>query len=61
LAAHPERFRLEREINVESNAQGFRGMKLKIYRNLQRNPQPSRNLQFENLNLRGTLQTEVSR
>ncbi len=60
IAAHPERFRLEKEIAVDSNFQGFRGMKLRIYRNLQRNPQPDKNLQFENLNLRGTLQTNVN-
>ena len=59
IAAHPERFRLEKEVSVDSNFNGFFGMKLKIYRNLQRNPQPSRNLQMENLMLRESFQTEV--
>jgi hypothetical protein len=59
LAAHPERFRLEKELFVDSNFTGFSGMKLKIYRNLQRNPNPTRNLQLENLMLRDSFQTEV--
>lgn len=59
IAAHPERFRPEREFRTESNQRRYNGVTLKIYRNLLRNPQPETQLQFDNLNLRGTLQTEV--
>jgi hypothetical protein len=59
IANHKERFRLEKEVAVDSNMPGFAGLKLRIYRNLQRNPNPTRNLQMENLMLRDSLQTEV--
>jgi hypothetical protein len=42
IRRHPERFRLEAEIPVDSNAWGFRGVKLQVYRNLVRNPDAER-------------------
>ena len=60
LARHPERFRLETTIPVETNDKGFGNLELKIYRNLIRNPKPSAELEVEMLALRRTIRTNLS-
>ena len=59
LARHSERFRLEATFPVESNDSNFKGIQLKIYRNLLRNPNPAKELEVEMLALRRTLRTPV--
>lgn len=56
---HPERFRLESEVRLDSNAADFAHTKLKIYRNTFRNPDPERTVGAELLMLRRTFQTVV--
>jgi hypothetical protein len=59
LQNHPERFRLEKEVAVESNDADYRGMRLQVFRNMLRNEQPERRLEMEILMLRRSLQTDV--
>jgi hypothetical protein len=59
LQNHPERFRLEKEIAVDSNDADYRGMRLQVFRNMLRNEQPQRRLEMEILMLRRSLQTDV--
>jgi hypothetical protein len=56
---HPERFKLEKEIAVESNDPEYRGMQLQVFRNILRNEQPERRLELEILMLRRSLQADV--
>jgi 4-amino-4-deoxy-L-arabinose transferase-like glycosyltransferase len=56
---HPERFKLEKEIAVDSNDPVYRGMRLQVFRNTVRNEQPERRLEMEILMLRRSLQTDV--
>lgn len=59
LRNHPERFKLEREIAIDSNDPEYRGMRLQVFRNILRNEQPERRLEMEILMLRRSLQTDV--
>lgn len=59
LINHPERFKLEREIAVDSNDPDYAGMRLLVFRNIFRNEKPERNLSLEILMLRDSLQTTV--
>lgn len=59
LGEHPERFRLEKVVAVTSNAPDFRGMRLKVLRNVFRNRNPERRLNIEILMLRRSFQTVV--
>src|ERR1044071_5634626 len=59
LKAHPERFKLEQEIAVESNDPQYHGMRLQVFRNILRNENPERRLEMEILMLRRSLQTDV--
>lgn len=52
LRAHPDRFRLERVFTVESNVPYVQARRLLVYRNLARNPNPDRDIEFEMLWLR---------
>lgn len=54
---HPERFSLVSEAPLDSNAADFAGTRLKIYRNVLRNPNPDRTIGAELLMLRRTFQT----
>lgn len=54
---HPERFRLESEVPLDSNTAEFARTRLKIYRNTFRNPNPERRVGAELLMLRRTFQT----
>jgi 4-amino-4-deoxy-L-arabinose transferase-like glycosyltransferase len=56
---HPERFKLEKEIAIESNDPEYGGMRLQVFRNSLRNEQPERRLELEILMLRRSLQTDV--
>jgi hypothetical protein len=59
LNYHTERFRLERVIEAESNNPAYKGMQLKVFRNLFRNPNPERHLDIELLMLRRSIQTDT--
>lgn len=56
---NPQRFQLEKNINVESNHPEYRGMQLKVFRNIFRNADPERHLDIEILMLRRSIQTDV--
>ncbi len=56
---HPERFKLEKEIAVESNHPDYTGMRLQLFRNVYRNEQPEHKLDLPILMLRQSLQTTV--
>ncbi|HEV7860088.1 MAG TPA: glycosyltransferase family 39 protein [Pyrinomonadaceae bacterium] len=59
LINHPEQFRLERVIAVESNNSLYQEMQLKVFRNLLRNNNPERHLDIELLMLRRSIQTDA--
>lgn len=59
LESHPERFRLEKEIAVETNDPDHRGMRLQVFRNILRNDDPERSLEIDIRMLRQSIQTEV--
>lgn len=59
LTNHPERFKLEKEIAIESNDPEYSGMRLQVFRNIFRNENPERRLEMEILMLRRSLQTDV--
>jgi hypothetical protein len=59
LRDHPERFRLEKTIPLETNYNHFQGVRLEVYRNLVRNPDRDINLEIDMLGLRHTIQTNV--
>lgn len=59
LTNHPERFKLEKEIALDSNHHLYRGMRLLVYRNTLRNPNPERRLSMEVLMLRRSLGADV--
>jgi len=59
LRNHPERFRLEATIPIQSNRRMFRGMHLKVYRNLLRNEHPETHLNIDMLALGRTFQAVV--
>jgi hypothetical protein len=61
LHEHPERFRLEAAIPVQSNCLGARPVTLEVYRNLRRNPHPDRCLEFESLGMRRRMHTTLPR
>lgn len=54
---HPERFKLEEEIAVDTNDESFRGTRLQVFRNIFRNEHPERRLEMQILMLRETFQT----
>ena len=56
---HPERFRLEKAIPIESTDTGFFSGQIKVYRNVFRNNNPDHHLNLEILMLRRSLQTDV--
>lgn len=56
---HPERFRLEKTVAVESNEPGYQGMELKVFRNILRNENPERRLEVDLLMLRRSVETTV--
>lgn len=56
---HPERFRLERDIAVETNDLAFAGTRLKVFKNLLRNDDPERRLSVEVLMLRRSVEADV--
>ncbi|HVF55351.1 MAG TPA: glycosyltransferase family 39 protein [Pyrinomonadaceae bacterium] len=56
---HPERFRLEKIVPVETDDPAFRGMQLKVFRNILRNDNPERQLDIEVLMLRRSVQAVV--
>jgi hypothetical protein len=56
---HPERFRLEATIPIETNRPEFANAKLKIYRNLLRNPANDHQINVDMLWLRRRLQASV--
>jgi hypothetical protein len=59
IGNHPERFRLEKTISVESNEPGYQGMQLKVFRNILRNENPERRLEVDLLMLRRSVETTV--
>lgn len=61
LDAHPERFSLETTLPVETNEKHFKGVHLKIYRNIKRNPTPASELEIEMLTLRRSIRTGAPR
>jgi hypothetical protein len=60
LRDHPERFRLEKTVDVDSNQPRLDVANLKIYRNLVRNPKSDHHVDFEMLWLRRRLQSSGS-
>ena len=56
---HPERFRLEATIPIETNQPTFAGVKLNIYRNLLRNPASDHQVNIDMLWLRRRLQASA--
>ncbi len=60
LASRPDRFRLEKTISVETNHKKFGDLKLKIYRNLIRNPHPAEQLDVSMLTLRRTIRASIA-
>lgn len=56
---HPERFRVEKIVAVNSNEPGYRGATLKVFRNILRNENPERHLELELQMLRRSIGTEV--
>jgi hypothetical protein len=56
---HPERFALEKTVNVKSDEPHYQNMTLKVFRNKFRNENPTRQLEFDVLMLRQSLQTTV--
>jgi hypothetical protein len=59
LREHPERFRLETVIPVDSNHPLFQGVSLEVYRNLLRNERQERRLEVEMLGLRRSIQAMI--
>jgi hypothetical protein len=59
LNHHPERFRLEKVIEVENNNSAYQGLQLKLFRNIYRNPNPERHLDIEILMLRRSLKADA--
>jgi hypothetical protein len=59
VSRHPERFRLEQMIALDSKSPPFQGMKLRVYRNTFRNEHPERSLNIEILGLRRSVQSVV--
>lgn len=59
VGKHPERFKLEKVVAVDSDEPAFRGTALQVFRNTLRNPNPERRLEFDVLMLRRSLQTVV--
>ncbi len=59
ITSHPERFRLEKSIVLNSNDAQFQGMTLKAFRNTQRNENAERRLELDILMLRRSLQANV--
>lgn len=59
LRGHPERFRMEKIIPIESNLKRFEGAKLVIYRNVYRNPNPDKEAWLPVLGLRQDLQAPI--
>jgi hypothetical protein len=57
LRKHPERFRLETIVPIESNEPHFREVRLLVYRSLLRNEIPERNLEINTLFLRRSVKT----
>lgn len=60
LRNHPERFRLEARIPVESNNGNFRGVTLAIYRNLLPNANRERSLELNMLALGRSIRAEMA-
>jgi uncharacterized membrane protein (UPF0136 family) len=60
LAAHPERFRLERTIPLDSNLALYRGKHLLVYRNLLRNPHRVETIEVKMLGLGRSLKSPAS-
>lgn len=56
---HPERFRLEKTVAVDSNEPGYQGMELQVFRNILRNEKPERRLEVDLLMLRRSVETTV--
>jgi len=56
---HPDRFRLDRAIPVESNDAALDGKQIMVFRNLSRNSDPERHLNLNLLILRRSVQTDV--
>jgi hypothetical protein len=56
---HPERFKLEKEIAVDSNDPQYSGTRIQIFRNTLRNEKPKRKFELQILMLRQSLQTDV--
>jgi hypothetical protein len=59
VRSNPDRFRLEKEIAVDSNDFQVQGARLEIYRNVFRNPEPEHHLELEILMLRQSLETDL--
>ncbi len=59
LHGHPEYFRLEATIPVQTNSLGPRPIRLEVFRNLRRNDHPDRCLEFEVLGMRRRFQTTL--
>jgi hypothetical protein len=59
LREHPERFRLEKTVPLDTNYNIFAGVRLEVYRNLVRNPDPDANLEIDMLGLRHSIQAVV--
>lgn len=59
ITSHPERFRLEKSIALNSNDAQFQGMTLKAFRNTHRNENAESRLELNILMLRRSLQANV--
>lgn len=59
VRSNPERFRLERIIQVEGNADVKRGTQLHIFHNIFRNQNPERHLEIDLLILRRAIEAQV--
>jgi hypothetical protein len=56
LRTRTDRFRLERTVPLETNLGSYRGVNLRVYRSLVRNPQPRQDIDVEMLGLGRSLQ-----